>query len=69
MAAIPARAGRRQQRVRVAISGGREDGFRFYTTKTAPRPGQWRVNILTVDGRVDRPGALCGGAAGGAARR
>lgn len=41
-----------QQRVRIPIAGGRDDGFRFYTTKTAPRPGQWRVNILSDD---DRP--------------
>jgi hypothetical protein len=40
-----------QQRVGVPIAGGREDGFRFYTIKTAPRPGQWRVNIITDDGR------------------
>jgi hypothetical protein len=40
-----------QQSVRVPIAGGRDDGFRFYTNKTAPRPGQWRVNILSDDGR------------------
>src|SRR5471032_3354113 len=38
-----------QQRVLVPISGGREEGFRFYTAKTAPIPGQWRVNIATLD--------------------
>jgi hypothetical protein len=41
-----------QQRVLVPIFGGREDGFRFYTVKTAPVPGQWRVNITTPDGRA-----------------
>jgi hypothetical protein len=41
-----------QQRLRVPIAGGRDDGFRFYTTKTSPRPGQWRVNILSDDGRA-----------------
>jgi hypothetical protein len=41
-----------QQRVPVAIAGGREDGFRFYTFKTAPLPGEWRVNILSDDGRT-----------------
>jgi Protein of unknown function (DUF2914) len=41
-----------QQRVQVPIAGGREDGFRFYSTKTAPAPGQWRVNIVTLDGRA-----------------
>jgi hypothetical protein len=40
-----------QQRLPVVIAGGREDGFRFYTVKTAPRAGQWQVNILTADGR------------------
>ncbi|HVW73779.1 MAG TPA: DUF2914 domain-containing protein [Rhizomicrobium sp.] len=47
----PGKGWQTQQRVTVAISGGREDGFRFYTTKSAPRPGQWQVNILTGDGR------------------
>jgi hypothetical protein len=42
---------RTQQRIRVAIAGGRDDGFRFSTNKTAPMPGQWRVNILSDDGR------------------
>ena len=41
-----------QQRVPVAIAGGREDGFRFYTFKTAPEPGEWRVNILSDDSRT-----------------
>jgi hypothetical protein len=41
-----------QQRVRWEIVGGRDNGYRFWTSKTAPRPGQWRVNIQTVDGRA-----------------
>jgi len=41
-----------QQRVSVPIAGGREDGFRYYTTKTSPQPGQWQVNIQTFDGRA-----------------
>jgi hypothetical protein len=41
-----------QQRITVPITGGREDGFRYYTTKTSPRPGQWQVNIQTFDGRA-----------------
>ena len=41
-----------QQRLPVDIQGGREDGYRFYTVKTAPRPGQWQVNIQTFDGRA-----------------
>ncbi len=47
----PGKGWQSQQRVPVEISGGREDGFRFYTTKSAPRSGQWQVNILTGDGR------------------
>lgn len=41
-----------QQRVSGPINGGREKGYRFYTLKTAPQPGQWRVNILSDDGRT-----------------
>ena len=41
-----------QQRVAVPINGGREEGYRFYTVKSAPRAGQWRVNIATDDGRA-----------------
>ena len=52
MAAIPGKGWQSQQRVPVDIAGGREDGFRFYTYKSAPRPGQWQVNILTFDGRA-----------------
>ena len=41
-----------QQTVHFRIRGGREDGFRTYSFKTAPKPGQWRVNIATADGRA-----------------
>lgn len=41
-----------QQTIRFTIRGGREDGYRAYSIKTAPRPGQWRVNIATADGRA-----------------
>jgi hypothetical protein len=41
-----------QQRVPVVIAGGRDGGFRFYTFRTRPRAGQWRVNILSDDGRA-----------------
>ena len=41
-----------QQRITVPITGGREDGFRYYTTKSSPQPGQWQVNIQTFDGRA-----------------
>jgi hypothetical protein len=47
----PGKGWQTQQRVRVEIAGGREDGFRFYTTKNVLKPGQWQVNILTGDGR------------------
>jgi hypothetical protein len=47
----PGRGWVSQQRIPVDITGGREDGYRFYTTKSAPRPGQWQVNIMTGDGR------------------
>ena len=47
----PVRGWQTQQRIAVDIQGGREDGYRFYTVKTAPRPGQWQVNIMTGDGR------------------
>ncbi len=41
-----------RQRVGVAIAGGRDGGFRFYTYRTRPNAGQWRVNILSDDGRA-----------------
>jgi hypothetical protein len=47
----PGKGWRTQQRVPVDIAGGREDGYRFYTTKSAPAAGQWQVNIMTGDGR------------------
>jgi hypothetical protein len=47
----PSKGWQTQQRIPVDIAGGREDGYRFYTTKSAPRPGQWQVNIMTGDGR------------------
>src|SRR3954469_10954158 len=34
----PGKGWQTQQRLPVDIAGGREDGYRFYTTKTAPRP-------------------------------
>lgn len=47
----PGRGWQTQQRIVVPIMGGREGGFRYFTFKTAPQPGQWQVNILTGDGR------------------
>jgi Protein of unknown function (DUF2914) len=47
----PGKGWQTQQRIPVDIKGGREDGYRYFTFKTAPRPGQWQVNIVTGDGR------------------
>ena len=41
-----------QQTVPITIRGGREEGYRADSVKTAPQPGQWRVNITTIDGRA-----------------
>jgi hypothetical protein len=48
----PARGWVTQQRVSVPIVGGRADGFRYYTIKTGPKPGDWLVRINTADGRA-----------------
>ncbi len=40
------------QRISVPIVGGRADGFRYYTVKTGPKPGDWLVRINTFDGRA-----------------
>jgi hypothetical protein len=48
----PGRGWVSQQRIFFPIQGGREDGYRYFTFKTAPRPGQWQVNIQTFDGRA-----------------
>jgi hypothetical protein len=48
----PGKGWQSQQRIAVNIAGGRDDGFRYYTTKTSPRAGQWQVNIQTFDGRA-----------------
>jgi hypothetical protein len=39
-------------RVGIAISGGRETGYRSYTVKQRLAPGDWRVNVETEKGRV-----------------
>ena len=43
---------RTQSVVSFAISGGREHGYRGYSVKSEPRPGDWRVNIDAADGRL-----------------
>ncbi|HEX3203981.1 MAG TPA: DUF2914 domain-containing protein [Nitrospiraceae bacterium] len=39
-------------RIPIAISGGREAGYRGYTVKQQVIPGDWRVDVETEDGRV-----------------
>lgn len=41
-----------QARVPYAIHGGREDGFRGFTQKSAVGPGLWRVKVKTQSGQV-----------------
>ncbi|HXC56322.1 MAG TPA: DUF2914 domain-containing protein [Rhizomicrobium sp.] len=40
-----------QSRVSFPIRGGRDAGYRAYSIKSKPKPGDWRVNITTGDGR------------------
>ncbi len=39
-------------RIPISITGGREKGFRSYTTKHRVQPGEWRVNVETEDKRL-----------------
>jgi DUF2914 family protein len=39
-------------RIRLPVIGGRDGGFRTYSTKSQPAPGLWRVNIETEQGAV-----------------
>jgi hypothetical protein len=39
-------------RIPITITGGRETGYRMYTTKHRVQPGEWRVNVETEDGRI-----------------
>ena len=34
------------------ITGGREGGFRGFSSKSSPRAGRWRVDITMADGRL-----------------
>jgi hypothetical protein len=40
-----------QQHIPFVIKGGRDAGYRGYSIKSRPKPGDWRVNITTGDGR------------------
>lgn len=41
-----------EQTIPFAIGGGRAEGYRAYTYRSNPKAGDWRVNILTRDGRA-----------------
>lgn len=47
-----ARRWRTKSTVTYPINGGREGGYRGYTIKSQPDPGEWRVDIETIDGRL-----------------
>ena len=39
-------------RINYAITGGRDDGYRGYSYKTAVAAGEWRVDVETEDGKL-----------------
>jgi len=41
-----------QSLVSFPINGGRDGGYRAYSIKSNPKPGDWRVDIRTEDGRL-----------------
>lgn len=43
---------RTMQRVIYSITGGRDKGYRGYSVKNGAKPGLWRVDFETVDGRL-----------------
>jgi len=47
-----AKSWRTQTVVTFPISGGRDRGYRGYSIKTNPKPGDWRVDIDAEDGRL-----------------
>jgi hypothetical protein len=40
-----------QDAIKLSVTGGREEGFRAVTKKDNYQPGEWRVQIETLDGR------------------
>lgn len=41
-----------QSTVAFTLSGGREDGYRGYTIKSNPLPGEWRLLVETLEGQT-----------------
>lgn len=41
-----------ESKITFSISGGREEGYRGYTIKGAPREGEWRVSVETEEGLI-----------------
>jgi hypothetical protein len=41
-----------QALIAFGLTGGREQGYRGYSTKTAVTPGSWRVKVMTQSGQV-----------------
>jgi hypothetical protein len=41
-----------QSIVTFAINGGRDGGYRAYSIKRKPKPGEWRVNVESIDHRL-----------------
>ena len=39
-------------KITLTITGGREQGYRLYSSKQAVTPGLWRVKVMTVSGQV-----------------
>lgn len=40
------------QSLELALRGGRDKGYRGFTFRTDPQEGRWRVDFVTVDGRL-----------------